>query len=272
MSSSAPDAAETGVPIQRVSVGDVEVAYRRDGSGVPLLVLHDLGLGQRWLGIHALLAGQFDVVAPDHPGFGDTQVAEWMTDFDDLALHYAELANVLALGQFHLLGHGFGAWVAAEFAAFYPERVLTLTLVTPMGVRVAGEPIADLFRMSADGRQEIAFNGRASEVLAGDTEPEPLEAILQDYADLTGYGRFAWNPRYDIRLDRRLKRITSPSLVIAAEEDHIVPRSHAERYTELLPNARLAIVKGTQAPSSHAVFIEEPDAVFAEIDTIAREA
>ncbi|HTX07387.1 MAG TPA: alpha/beta hydrolase [Solirubrobacteraceae bacterium] len=256
------------VPVRRIDVRGLEVAYRRRGEGPPLLYMHGLGLSQRWLALYERLSRGCDVVVPDHPGFGDSAPAAWMRDFDDLVLHYAELADLLGLGAFHLVGHSFGGWVAAEFASFYPERVTSLTLVTPLGLRVPGEAPADLFRMGTEARLELMFNGRAEAFFGRGTDEERLERLLQDYADLTAFGRFAWNPRYDIRLDRRLGRIMSPALVIGAEEDRVLPASHIARYAELLPNARVAVVGERGTPTGHAVVAEEPEAVALLIETI----
>jgi len=258
----------TEVPVRRIDVRGLDIAYRRRGEGPTLLYMHGLGLSQRWLALYERLSRSCDVVVPDHPGFGDSASAEWMRDFDDLVLHYAELADLLGLGTFHLVGHSFGGWLAAEFAAFYPDRVRSLTLVTPLGLRVPGEAPADLFRMGAEARLELMFNGRAGAFLGPSSDEERLERLLQDYADLTGFGRFAWNPRYDIRLDRRLGRVTCPALVIGAEEDRVLPASHIARYAELLPNARVAVVADTGTPTGHAVVAEEPEAVAARIEAM----
>jgi pimeloyl-ACP methyl ester carboxylesterase len=257
------------VTAHRVDLRGLEVAYHRSGQGRPLLFLHGLGFARRWLALHERLAGSFDVIAPDHPGFGDSAPATWMRDFDDLALHYAELAEMLDLGPFHLVGHSFGGWVAAEFAAFYPERVRTLTLITPLGLRVRGQAPVDLFRMGAEQRLDVIFNGRADAFSAADEEQAPVERLLADYADLTAFGRFAWNPRYDVRLDRRLGRVKCPSLVIGAQDDRVLPPAHLTRYAELLPDARVTVVRGAGAASGHGLVAQEPDSVAAEIESLA---
>jgi pimeloyl-ACP methyl ester carboxylesterase len=252
---------------QRIDVQGIDVAYRRAGAGPVVLFLHGVGLGGRWLPVYDRLARRCDLIVPDHPGFGGSAPAEWLRDMDDLVLHYAELAGLLGLDRFHLVGHSFGGWSAAEFAAFYPERLGSLTLVTPLGLRVVGDMPIDLFRMSDEDRLAAMFNGPAPAVME-ESAGDPLEALLAAYGELTAFARLAWNPRYDIRLDRRLGRVRCPTLVLGADDDRILPRSHVERYAELIPGARVAAVAGTEAPSGHGVIVQEPDGVAAQIQTM----
>ena len=43
----------TDVQVQHVRVSDVDFAYRRAGSGEPLVFLHGMGMTRRWLPIHS---------------------------------------------------------------------------------------------------------------------------------------------------------------------------------------------------------------------------
>lgn len=255
--------------IEKMDIRGTEVAYRRRGQGAPLVFFHGLGFSQRWFPLYDQLAERHDVVVPDLQGFGDSPPATWMLGFDDLVMHYAEFADRLGLGPFHLVGHSFGGWVAAEFASFYPERVASLSLIAPLGLRVPGDIPRDLFRMSADARLDVQLNDRTAQLLGDQDAGAGLERLLQDYADLTAYARFAWNPRYDIRLDRRLGRVTCPAVVIGAEEDRVLPASHVARYAELLPNAETVVIKGAESPSGHGVVVQEPAAVAAAIESVA---
>ena len=67
-------------------VGDLDVAYRRKGSGEALVFLHGAGATQMWLPFYERLAENVDLIAPEHPGFGDTDFPEWLDGFDDLVL------------------------------------------------------------------------------------------------------------------------------------------------------------------------------------------
>jgi pimeloyl-ACP methyl ester carboxylesterase len=65
-----------------------------------------------------------------------------------------------------------------------------------------------------------------------------------------------WERRSDRKLERRLRRVTCPTLVVGAENDRLVPNEASDRYADLLPNARLTRIAGT----GHAIIIEQPEA------------
>lgn len=249
---------------QHVDVRGVDVAYRRKGSGDPVLYLHGIGMTRRWLPFYDALSKSCDLIVPEHPGFGETPTSAWIYSFDDLLLHYAELCDALELASFHLVGHSFGGWIAAEFAAFYPERLRSLTLITPMGLRVEGDTPIDFFRLPEEKLEAAMFNDRADQF--DDYLVDGDETVIQRYAEHTAVAKVAWNPRYDFKLDRRLGRVKCPSVVIAADDDRVISRAHAERYAELLVNSQLVTVSGTKdAPTGHGIVAQVPEQLSNEI-------
>ena len=56
-------------------------------------------------------------------------------------------------------------------------------------------------------------------------------------------------------MPRLLGGVRAPALVVWGDDDKIVPRSAGERYAELLPQARLEIVRAC----GHCVEMEQPD-------------
>src|SRR5262245_10464043 len=66
--------------------GDLRTAYRRKGTGDALVYFHGAGLTRMWLPLYEELSGSFDTIVPEHPGFGDTELPDWLFAFDDLVL------------------------------------------------------------------------------------------------------------------------------------------------------------------------------------------
>ena len=238
-----------------LDVGEVRVAYRRKGSGEPVLYLHGNGFTRMWLPFQERIAESADLIAPDHPGYGETEMPTWLGGFDDLVIHYDELLDALGLETVHVVGYSLGGWIAAELAAFYPRRLRSLTLICPAGLRVPGQPAPHLTALTNQGVWEGLFSDPQNrEAVAPDWES--LEEVVHLYGEATTFARLAWNPQYDAALERRLRRVDCPALVIRAETDRIIPDAVADRYAELL-DARLERISNT----GHAIAVEQPDRV-----------
>jgi pimeloyl-ACP methyl ester carboxylesterase len=242
-----------------IDVSGLEVAYRRKGTGPTTLFLHGAGMTRMWLPVYERLSGGVDLVAPEHPGFGDTAMPDWLEGFDDLVLHYRDVLDTLELDRVHLVGFSLGGWIAANLAIFYPHRFKSLTLISPAGLRMPEAPMTDFLRMPPEAIGDLLFNDRTMDYLDYFPDPHDIDAAIKGYGEISTVAKLIWNPRYDYRLDRRVPRIAIPALVIEPDEDRLVPNAHARRWAELLPNARLEKVSGKDAPTGHLVMIQEPD-------------
>jgi pimeloyl-ACP methyl ester carboxylesterase len=237
---------------------DVELAWdvvrvRRDGAGPPLLWLHGSHLADLWLPFHRRLAGSLDVIAPTHPGFREGRPPAWLGGFDDLALFYRGLLDALGLGRVHVGGHALGGWLAAELAVLAPDRVASLSLVAPMGLRVPGAPVADFLAASPDRLAQLVFSelaGDQANLLGDPADPDDFSRL---YGEHGVSARLMWERRYDLRLERRLPLVTVPALVLAPRDDRLVPAAHADRWAELLPAGRVHAV-----PGPHAAIVTSP--------------
>jgi len=109
-------------------VNGVEMHYVREGTGSPVILLH--GWPEFWWGWHRnipALAENFDVIAPDLRGFGDTaETAPEPAGPDVHARDILALADALGLGRFGLVSHDVGAYVAQTVARMTPGRITGL--------------------------------------------------------------------------------------------------------------------------------------------------
>jgi pimeloyl-ACP methyl ester carboxylesterase len=237
-----------------IEVGGLRVAYRRKGDGPATVYLHGGGLTRMWMPVHERLSQSLDLIAPEHPGFGETEMPEWLDGFDDLVIHYDELFEAFELERPHLVAYSLGGWIAAELAVFYPRRFASLTLITPIGLRIPGKPIADLFAMEPEALFSIFFNDPTNAMQVA-PDMESLDEVEHQFGEAATMARLAWNPRFDPKLERRLARVACPTLVVGAEDDRVVPNEMAARFAELIEDARLETVPGT----GHALIVEQPE-------------
>jgi len=213
-------------------------------GAAPLLYLHDHGLGNLWLEYHQGLAQSFHVFAPDIPGYGLTGRPEWMRDMSDYILYFRDLLDQLGLDKALVVGHSLGGWMAAELAVWYPERVGKLVLSNALGIRVKGSPVADIFAMNPREVLATCFDDFAAAMplmpAAFDTD-----YLLSQYRQLTTLASLAWNPGYDPRLERRLERVSCPTLIIWGQNDRLVPPLYGDAFHRLIASSELVKLEGT---------------------------
>lgn len=234
----------------------------RGGEGPPLLFLHAAGGAGQWLEFHELLARRFEVFAPDHPGFGGSDELAEVEAVDDLVYHYLDLMDRLGLDRPHVVGGSFGGWIAAELAVAAPHRIGSLVLLGAAGLRLPEHPVADLFLMAPPQLAATLYHDPAKAAAFLPAEPA-IDDIIGAYRDAAALARFAWVPFLsNPKLERRLRRITAPTLVAWSAGDRLIPIAHGHRYAELIPGAAFTVV----GDCGHAMYFERP-AEFAQLTT-----
>ncbi len=225
-----------------LSVAGVRTHLLRGGRGGPLLVLHPEFAANRWFPYHDNLAAHFQVFAPDHPGFGQSDRPEWLEGIDDAVFHYVDLLDNIGLDRVSVLGTSLGGWIAAEFAVAHPERVHRLVLVGAAGIKVDGVERFDVFLHSIEETLPHLFHdaSRAAQLLPTEFGPD---VIVRGYREAATLARLSWNPYlYNPKLQRRLRRITAPTLIVWGQDDTFLPPAYGEAYARLIPGATLQTI------------------------------
>jgi pimeloyl-ACP methyl ester carboxylesterase len=254
-----------------VDVYGRKVWVLESGNGAPLLYMNGFAdvhsVKASWMPFHEQLAARARVIAPAHPGCAQSDENQDIDAIEDVFFHYLEVLDALKLTQFDLAGSCVGGWIAAELAARHPEKVRKLVLIGAAGLFVEGALIGDVFMMAQPERG--SSNAGLREMLfASADQPQALELFpdgmgeiedeVRRYQMLRLGSRVGFKPPYfyNYSLRNRLRRITSPALVIWGEKDHMVPRAHGETYAKLIPNAKLAVIAG----AGHSAHVEKPEA------------
>ncbi len=248
-----------------IEVDDCRVHLLRGGKGEPLLFLHGASGGGTWLPFMEDLARDFDVLAPEHPGFGLSDDPPWLDTVSDLAYFYLDVIERLGLKDVHLIGTSLGGWMAAEMAVRNTTRIKTLTLVCAVGVLADGGPMDDVFRLPPEEHLRLFCHGPAN----ADARRRQLAAadpVVQGRNKAT-VARLGWRPRFhNPDLHKWLHRIDRPTRVLWGESDFIVPIRFGEAYKALIPGAELVVLPKT----GHAPYVEEPAAFAEAIRTFTR--
>ncbi|MFI6375416.1 alpha/beta fold hydrolase [Streptomyces sp. NPDC050546] len=223
-----------------------------------VVLLHGVGLDHTmWEPTAALLADRFTVIAPDLPGHGARPpVGDGVT----LAELAAGVADEIPAGS-HLVGFSLGALVAQHLALHRPELVATLTSVSSVCDRTAGERAAVLDRLRT---AEADFTASAAASLkrwyaGADVSPDRVartEATLlsNDVGSfLSCYRVFA---TADAELAPDLPAIGVRALAVTGENDPGSTPEMTRRLAAALPDCRTVVIPQAR----HMLPVERPEA------------
>lgn len=252
--------------IQRTVVVDgLSIRTSVCGAGEPLLLIMGLGgnLGM-WSALVAHLVPRgIQTIAFDAPGTGESSAWQLPRRMPAIARVVGRVVDALGYGRVDVLGVSLGGAIAQELARRSPHRVGRLVLAATMpGVGgVPGSP-AVLAKMMTPRRyhdpayfRQIAgelYGGRARtdpgrlllDTGARFTAPPSLTGYLHQLYALQGWSSLPW-----------LHRLRMPTLVMAGDDDPIVPLVNGRILSWRIPNARLHVVRG----GGHLFLLEEPE-------------
>jgi pimeloyl-ACP methyl ester carboxylesterase len=244
--------------------GGREVQVHRAGQGPTIVWLHGPQGVRRTDPVIAELAKRRSVIAPLAPGFNNVDELDDIRDVHDLALHYDDIFEALGLDRIALVGHSFGAMIAAELAAHVPKRVERLVLISPFGLWRDDKPVADLFARPYATIDRILWKtGEAPPVM---TDPanfpnDPVEKAVTIVQAMTSVAKFIW-PIPDKGLRRRLHRVSAKTLVVFGADDAFVPAIYADEFAAAIPGARKAVIPD----AAHMVVYEKTPEVMRLIE------
>jgi len=252
-----------------IDIRGCKLFLRRAGKGPSLLFLHGAQGLSGWLPAFEELAARFDVLVPDHPGFGRSDNPDWIDDVPDLAYFYLDVLAALDLGAVHLVGQSLGGWIALEMAVRSTQRIKSLTLADSAGIRVKGVPRADMFICGQEELAQLLFAGDgATAWLAEWSAPERAEVYDRNRF---AAAKFTWQPRlFNPKLEKWLHRIDVPTHILWGDEDKVIPPPYAAVLQEKIAGARMTMLPRC----GHLPHLERPDLFAREvarfIETVAQ--
>jgi len=237
------------------TIEGVEVSVLRGGSGPPLLFLHGSDAFAEWQPFMAELARRYDVIVPDHPGFGRSATPPWLDTIGDLAHFYRAFIEAFDLHDVIVAGHGIGGWVAVELALRDTRELRALVLVDAAGLPLSVDGV-DTFMCSPE---EI----RAASYLDIRRAPAPDDVLRAHQAkNALMTARLAWQPRfYDPQLAKWLHRLRLPTLVVWGDGDAIFPPRQAAAFAAAIGGARTLVIPD----AGHHPHVEAPQAFAAGV-------
>ena len=244
------------------------IAYRDEGRGRPLVLLHGLMAHGGFFQAQNALADRFRLIRIDLRGHGASAADGTGPSIDQLVGDVAQLVEALELEDAIGIGWSLGA------------TVLWRVLDGPVGSRFAGAVVIDMTaRVRNDGEWELGLSPDVCEArtaaIAEDFESfavgagqgifaQPIDAARRPLADWASFefarndpGTIAslWTALEQEDLRGLLGRIGQPTLVVHGARSQLYGDGTADHLVSALPNAR-AVRFGR---SGHAPHIEEPE-------------
>jgi pimeloyl-ACP methyl ester carboxylesterase len=254
--------------VPTVTSNDIELFYRDDGKGQPVIFIQGLGVDHRgWGGVTRPLAKRFRCISYDSRDVGRSSNADASYDVLDMVADAIGLLDALGITQADIVGTSMGGVIAQEIAIRHPESVRRLVLLTTY--------------TSGDPRGSAIFEGQA--LLRRTLSREDYCRATfwsvyshQDYRRDDGFieqmiSRTAdndlWQPQeaYERHVravtsantEGRLEQISAPTLILAGAEDILTPMRFSQRLASDIPNNRLEIIEG----AGHGMVWSHPDVV-----------
>ena len=247
-------------------VDGARFAWRECGDGSIVALFHGLG-GSRisWEPQLHGLSDRWRVAAWDLPGYGNSApLPDEPYTFHALASAAAGWITELGAQKVHVVGISMGGMIAQYLAAWHPDRVRSLTLLSTRPRFGRAGTLPETWRAARlapldDGQEPADF---AEVVLRGIAGPQisapALEGQRAAMARISGAAlRRSINCLVTHDTRRLLPLIKQPTLLLVGEFDQETPPEYAEYLLEHLPHARLVIVPH----AGHLLNVEAPEQV-----------
>jgi 3-oxoadipate enol-lactonase len=240
----------------------VELAFREQGAGKPIVLLHGLG-GDRliWNAVIPALSVEHRVIAPELRGHGETPYPAGSTEsMDELEADVIAFLDRLGLSTVHWVGFSAGAFLALRIALDHLERSRSLTLVS-------GAAYCDAHQKAVMERWWSTYSKEGPDAFALrllkdlyypdwieahlDVADELREEVLhRDMAPAQAWGRALTS--FDEK--NRIASLKLPTLMVQAMDDGVVDASHGRILRQTIPGAQIRILPQT----GHMIPSERP--------------
>jgi pimeloyl-ACP methyl ester carboxylesterase len=245
-----------------IAVDALRMRIVRHGDGPPLLLINGLGApAEMWLPLVRHLKG-YELITFDMPGCGRSSTPRFPLGMRALASIAATVMHRAGHAQAHVLGYSLGGLVAQEMAYRHPECVdrLVLCATTPGFPSLPPRPLAAWLMLTPSRYVDRAAAEMIVPMIAGGRTSRDREVLdanlparLAHAPSLVGYlnqlyaaGGFTSHPW--------IRFIKQSTMIIAGDDDPLVPVPNARYLAWAIPNARLQVMRG----AGHLMLIDEP--------------
>jgi len=236
-----------------------QVSYRSEGSGQPLLLLHQTPWSlEEYSLVIPILARTHRVIAMETLGYGYSDDPPREYEVEDFARSVVSFLDALNIEKASIVGHHTGAIIATEVASAYPERVDKLILSgLPYREPKDWEPLmteieSEMKPPTEDGLFLVdLWNWIRSNSLKSEMKVLIKLFIFNLDSYIRTYDAHYSMARYNIK--PRLPLIKSPTLAVSGRNDFFV--DELEAIKKALPQCQTKVIEG----EGSAICLENPE-------------
>jgi len=228
-----------------IAVFGQAIHYWDVGSGPVVVLVHGLGSRKEdWLPVIQSLAQKYRLLVPDQVGFGKSDKPLLDYSVQTYVDFLNEFLRQLKVEKASLVGESLGGWISALYAAELSDGAHLIPMEKLVLVDAAGlkqdAPIPNLNPSS------LAAMRGLMEVVFYDTSWLNEDALRKIFADKLAthdaytVRSFLGNPMIATeRLDDRMGKIKTPTLVVWGKQDKLLPMALGDRYAAGIAGAKL---------------------------------
>jgi len=246
----------------------IDCDYTIEGTGPPLFLIHGIGAARdAWRFMVPALREHFTVISYDLRGHGTSPLPNAPFGLDDLVADLERLRKRTGIDRAHFAGHSLGGQIGPAFARTYPDRVLSLGILSTAAFRTEDDSAkvwGVVREMEAKGIAKVLETLTArwftDEFIAShpdlvkrrlkqviDTNPDVFMQVFRIYA---GTEMAPW-----------LHEVAAPSLVLTGENDGGCNPRLNKLIENALPNSELVVLPHYK----HSILVEAADEVSAHL-------
>jgi pimeloyl-ACP methyl ester carboxylesterase len=242
----------------------LECEYSVEGSGPPLILVHGIGAARNtWAKLLPVLTPHFTVVTYDLRGHGASPMPEGEFGLDELVADLENVRERSGFDQVHVAGHSLGGMIGPAYARAFPDRVLSLGLLSTAAFRTeddSAKVLGVVRAMEEKGIPNIlpTLTDRWFTddfiVKHGDVVERRLAQVIGTDADvfLNVFRIYA-----TVEMSPWLHEVMAPSLVLTGENDGGCNPRLNRQIEAALPDAELVILPGYK----HSLLLEAGEIV-----------
>lgn len=246
---------------------DITLYYEIHGSGFPVLFISGLGAGTwAWEPQAPYFSRSYQMISFDNRGAGRTSTPPGPYSIEQMALDSIRLMHSLDIDKAFVIGLSMGGMIAQELALILPHRIsgLVLAATHPGGeMRILGSPEVYHRLMDNNGLSQEEIVEKNIPILFSPKtvthRPEIIQAYRERQKSIPEQPEQAFAAQQEaiqaFDCSRRLSKIKAPTLVLAGEDDQLIPAENARRMAEHIPDSQIEIM----SHAGHLIHMEQTE-------------